>query len=137
VLTERSGFVNAAARLFDGDDDTAWAEGVEGPGVGEWFGAELPVEQTITGLVLGIGHAKKSKTYGDLFVLNSRPGRVLVAIGEWTKTWALDDNRGAQTLRVPSVRGRYIRLTIEEVYAGERWPDTTVHELAILVADGG
>lgn len=133
-LTERSGFTNAVARLFDGDPDTAWAEGVAGTGVGEWFGADLRREFVVTRVGVGPGHAKLSKKYGRLFELNSRPARLRMRVGDWEDEVTLRDDPNLQWVDVPQVSATEVRLAILAVYEGSRWPDTTVNTVEIEVA---
>ena len=126
--------IKGADRLFDGDPDTEWADGVDGPGVGEWFGAELIQPSVVVGVDIAIGHQKKSSKYGDLFALNSRPSRVRLVVGDWTQEFDLRDSRELQGLAVPAIEASEVRLFILDTYPGTRWADTSVNTVLIRVA---
>ena len=62
-----------AAEAVDGDLETAWAEGVRGPGIGERIAFELPAGTQIVRVLPGNGT-------GDLFWKNNRISRALLSV---------------------------------------------------------
>jgi hypothetical protein len=64
----------SVANLFDGRLDTAWVEGAEGVGVGEWLELEFDEPVDLDGFLLAPGYGKSPST----FLENVSPFRVKV-----------------------------------------------------------
>ncbi len=138
---------------FDGDLDTAWCEGAEGLGAGEWievaFSRALPFENAF---VHG-AYLKSDKTLRD----NARLKTVRVTAGERSQLVHLPDAAQARTLPdywegtwfealraadPPGVASQWevtttdrVRLEIVDGYAGERFADLCISEIDINVID--
>jgi eukaryotic-like serine/threonine-protein kinase len=106
--------------------DTAWVEGVNGPGLGEWIAFTFK-PQTIQYVEIFPGYGKSK----DLFFANNRVKRATLVFSDGTRAAVqLFDEPRVQTVALPSpVRTGSLRLIIEEVYAGSQYDDTVISEI--------
>jgi hypothetical protein len=134
------------SNVLDRDFRTAWVEGRDGHGVGEWIALvhQAHSQVTLRGLLILAGFAKNRTTYSR----NSRPRRLCVDIqcanegGHptlHTYRLHLDDARRPQAfLFDPPVRSSgqacTLRVTVEAVYPGTHYRDTSVAELCLLLS---
>ncbi|MGH8910475.1 MAG: NADase-type glycan-binding domain-containing protein [Egibacteraceae bacterium] len=117
----------AAANLLDGDPSTAWNEGAQGT-AGEWVQLQLAQEARITGLLVWNGYQK-----AEQFTQNGRVQRLLIETGGRRFTVELLNVRGSQAVQLPQpVRASTIRLTIDTVFPGDRYPDTALSEIQVF-----
>ncbi len=106
-----------------------WAEGVPGPGIGEWV--ELVPKKPSPLLALGIYSGFQS---GPLFQKNGRPSRVAIELnGEHRFTATLGDVLQEQLVPIvgyakPVSR---IRITIRDVYPGTQYDDTCINGIVL------
>lgn len=145
-------------QLLDGKAETAWCEGADGDGVGEWV--ELTVAKPtglqhcqMQGLVIVPGYAKNQAIYTG----NGRVSAVEVApCGQPGELVHLDvSSRHDESARVIPLEWAdpeplrklgvtamedpdqfCVRLTLREVQKGSKYSDTCISELAGLVACG-
>jgi hypothetical protein len=111
-----------AANVLDGDDETAWSEGVSGDGVGEWIELELNGAGEVSRLVIWNGYQK-----GEQFEDNARVDRVRIELGDRRFDADLLDVRGPQAVDLPqTVRTDRVRLTIMSVHEGRRYADAAL-----------
>ncbi|HOV05031.1 MAG TPA: caspase family protein, partial [Kaistiaceae bacterium] len=68
VLKAQSGNSYGPANIFDGSNRTAWVEGVDGNGEGEWLRFDFSGEATVGRVVVSNGYAKSD----DIYKKNSR-----------------------------------------------------------------
>jgi hypothetical protein len=99
--------------LLDGDPATAWAEGVEGPGEGEWvlfeFGRELLVER------MGVRNGWQSE---GSFETNNRPASLRLVFSDGTEQRvSLDESADWQMVEVGK-RIASVRMVIDSVRKG-------------------
>ncbi len=128
-----------ALDAFDGDRRTAWIEGVDGDGKGEWLEGGYSAPQKIWGILVdtGIVRTKGGTPPGtsvDLFTQNVHAKQLRlrlddvdvfareVATGETAIAWEGLD-RTAQKIRVLA----------DDVFAGTKWHDFGITEVAVLV----
>lgn len=135
---------------FDGLRSSAWVEGVEGPGIGEWIEFELtepvlgleifPGMQMIDfrggGVLDFAGNQLPEQYYRDIFAKNYRPKRIDLILTERSLTYSLSLEDGDlrsvfEDIYLPP--GRY-KLYIKEVYPGTAWDDTCLGELVFTPA---
>lgn len=115
------------------DDDspfTAWVEGVDGDGIGEWIEFTHASHEPAWGcgdqLTVVNGYQKSPTSFKqnsrvksmNLMVNGTPRGRVL-----------LEDRMGEQIIPLPVQQGDRIRLTIAEVYPGSKYKDTALTEV--------
>jgi len=115
-----------AANLLDGNPSTAWNEGARGA-VGEWVELNLREEARITRLLVWNGYQK-----GAQFTQNGRVRRLLIDAGGRRFTVELLSVTGSQAVDFPQpVNTRRIRLTVDAIFPGDRYPDTALSEIEV------
>ena len=115
------------ANLVDGDPETAWNEGSRGDGVGEWVELTLAAPADVTRVLLWNGYQK-----GEQFPQNGRVRQLRIDAGERTFEVELLDVEGPQAVNLPQpVRAQRVRLTIDDVYVGDRYPDVALSEIEV------
>ncbi len=115
-------------KAFDGRPDTAWVEGVPGPGIGQ--GIAIKTESSIAFDSVEILPGYFDERY---FAANNRiKAFSLEAVEEkglWKESFSCADGMKSQVVKLSrTVTAREIRLTILEVYEGSRWDDTCLSE---------
>jgi hypothetical protein len=136
----------AAFRAFDRNQDTAWSEGVDGPGIGEVLLA--PVEDSSKPIRIRAGFSITR----SLYLANNRPRKIRVyaltafnreahQIGliysDWKvlakKEFELKDINDWQVIRLPRHQTKegvsFIAIEILSVYRGSRYNDTLISEI--------
>ena len=117
-------------RLVDGSTTTAWCEGVTGNGEGEWVEFQADMKQNVTSVTIMGGFCKSE----DLYWMNSRPKDITITFDDGSKTTStLSDEPFAWhtiTLAKP-VQTKTIRITIDSVYAGSNYTDTSISEITV------
>lgn len=117
----------APANVVDDDAETAWLEGASGDGDGEWLELFLAQPAPISRLVVWNGYQK-----GEHFSDNARLSRVRIDVGDRTFNADLLDIRGPQAVDLPeTVVADRVRVTIVEVYPGQRYDDAAVSRIEI------
>jgi Mg-chelatase subunit ChlD len=116
-----------AAHLADGKDSTCWAEGAEGPGIGEWvqFGFDTP--KTVKALKIIAGYPKTAA----VFQANNRVKKVMIVFSDGeSQTATLADQKEFQRVLIDRDKPtRFVKLVIMEVYKGTKYDDTCVSEV--------
>ncbi len=150
----------AVENLMDRDLSTAWVEGVDGLGAGEWVQIDFQEDATLHGLRIAEGYWKNWETYRE----NARPTALLLEFSDGTQmevplhTYTLEDSQGGTPLGVASenpvtqsspeqwdrvkdtigflsfgreITTRSIRITIFETEAGTSFEDTCISEISV------
>ena len=117
----------AANNTLDGRLDTAWAEGVPGPGIGEWIRFTFS-PRLVQSVEVYPGYGKSEETFYN----NNRLKRVTLVFSDGTAVSApfADEMRRQRIHLNPPVRTSSLKLIIEEVYRGTRYDDTTISEIS-------
>lgn len=120
--------------LMDGDRATPWAEGSEDHGPGEWVQVTFPSSVVLDSMTVLNGY-QDDRAY-------RRHNRVKVLDLEFsdgtTRQVNLADEKAPQTVELGSVRTRYVRLIVREVYFANplrHHGDTAIGELQFTYAD--
>lgn len=121
------------SNLLDGNPATAWNEGAEGPGIGEWVRLEFSRPLTLRRLEIANGYQQDLERF-------RANGRVKTLELEYsngvTQLVDLLDAEGLQMI-VPAVsRADWIKLTIVSVYPSRTWDDTALSEVRVYEAVG-
>jgi len=118
----------AAGNAVDADVATAWAEGVEGPGIGESitidFGGPVAVENV--GIIPGYA-ATAALYWGNNRV---EKARFELSTGE-TVEQHFDDKAALQYVPLSGEGVRWLKITILEAYISPKWNDTCISEITI------
>lgn len=118
-------------RMFDGNWRTAWIEGLEGDGIGEWIEVEFSEAMHIKKIFVLTGFHKTHADFGDLFTLNSRLKKVVIEFdeGQEIEVNFLDTKEPQMIDLGDGVVSSTFRLTIKEAYSGAEWDDLCISEI--------
>lgn len=135
TLTD-SGGSYPAVNLKDKSFDTAWAEGVEGDGIGESLTLTLDQPMKLDAIGIVPGYAKSFSTYFN----NNRIRQLSLIINDETTLQAelpdeysfyKNDPAGIRYVSLGSYKNkiRTIRLVIDSVYPGTKYHDSCISEI--------
>ena len=138
-LTDQYG-AYTVSNCFDRNINTTWAEGESGDGIGSTISGSWSVESgswQITGIAIWAGYHKSS----DVFYKNSRPRNVTLEVysdGEFESfEVSLSDSESCQYILFDypiNLRSEaQIWLTINSVYSGNKYTDTCITDIDLLV----
>jgi hypothetical protein len=114
------------ANAIDGKRSTAWIEGVDGPGIGEWIRFDFDREINLHRILIQPGYFKSPAVWAQ----NNRLATLTAQFSDGSSRQLTFDNRmDSQKVDIGSVKTRWVRLTISSVYSGTD-PDTAVSEIA-------
>jgi hypothetical protein len=115
-----------ATNLLDGDLATAWNEGADGNGIGEWIQFDFSQEVVLTRIEIANGYQKDEERY----LGNSRVQSLRVEYSNGT-TQLVDllDDKEFQTITPTRQPVTSVRMVIVSVYPGEEWDDTALSEV--------
>jgi len=117
-----------ATNLLDGDLATAWEEGAEGPGIGEWVKFDFSRQVVLTRIEIANGYQKDD----DRYFGNPRVQSLGVEYSTGTiQLIDLLDTREYQSITPTRQPVEWVRLTIVSVYPGDVWDDTALSEVRI------
>ncbi len=114
------------SNTIDGKRSTAWIEGVDGEGIGEWVRYDFDRTITLHRILFQPGYFKSPSIWAQ----NNRLKTVTAEFSDGSKRTLNFDNRmESQKIDVGAVKTRWVRLVIESVYYGTD-PDTAISEVA-------
>lgn len=115
-----------AANSMDGKRSTAWIEGVDGPGLGEWIRFDFDREINLHRMLVLPGYFKSA----SIFAQNNRLATVTAQFSDGSsRDLNFSDQMQSQKIDLGSVKTRWVRLVIKSVYSGTD-PDTALSEIA-------
>ncbi|MCX8033215.1 MAG: hypothetical protein N3B14_07520 [Thermoleophilia bacterium] len=114
--------------LVDGDLATAWNEGAEGPGIGEWVRFEFSRQWVLARIEIANGYQKDDERYFG----NGRVRSLAIEYSTGT-TQLVDllDSKDIQTIIPTRQPVEWFKITIVDVYPGKIWDDTALSEVRI------
>lgn len=124
VLPSQSGNNYGPENLFDGNNRTAWCEGVPGNGEGQEIYIRIDDGIPFRRLLIGNGYSKSAETY-------QRNGRartivVLTDRGDRIRT-ILPDTSSVVVVQLPGpIQYRELKIQIVDTYPGSKYQDTCV-----------
>ena len=111
--------------IQDGSLSTSWAEGVPGPGVGEWIQAEFKRPVKLRELRILPGHNE----YPSAFRRYGRPEQLTAVFSDGSSV-VLEFRDAPSLQRFPvDVTTTSVRLVVESVYLGSDYPATCIGEV--------
>ena len=114
------------SNAIDGKRSTAWIEGVDGPGIGEWIQFNFDREINVHRILIQPGYFKSPAIWSQ----NNRLATVTAQFSDGSSRELNFDNiMQSQKVDVGSIKTRWVRLVIESVYYGSD-PDTAISEVA-------
>lgn len=115
-----------AANAIDGKRSTAWIEGAEGAGIGEWIRFDFDREITLHRILWQPGYFKSPAIWNQ----NNRLARVSAEFSDGTwREFNFVDRMESQKVDVGTIRTRYVKFVITAVHYGTD-PDTALSEIA-------
>ena len=118
----------AASNVLDNDDSTAWVEGVDGDGIGEYITLFADESAPVNGIKILNGYNKNA----DIYAKNNRVARVRITLsnGEIYEL-QLEDSYSTYTSLdfggPKAIEG--MRIEILSVYPGSKYQDTCISEI--------
>lgn len=111
--------------IYDGYPSSAWAEGAEDSGEGEWVRIPFAGSRAVREVQILPGYAKST----SLFEKYNRPRTLDVEFSDGTRTTlSLRDEPVLQTFPV-SANAEWARVTIQDVYRGTTRDETYISEI--------
>jgi hypothetical protein len=115
-----------AANAIDGKRSTAWIEGADGAGVGEWIRFDFDREITLHRILWQPGYFKSPSIWNQ----NNRLATVSAEFSDGTwRELKFVDRMESQKVDVGSIRTRWVKFVITSVHYGAD-PDTALSEIA-------
>jgi hypothetical protein len=114
------------ANAIDGKRSTAWIEGVDGPGLGEWIRFDFDREINLHRILIQPGYFKSPQIWAE----NNRIAVLTAYFSDGTsRDLAFSDGMDSQKVDIGSVKTRWVKFVIKSVYYGTD-PDTAISEIA-------
>ena len=114
------------SNAIDGKRSTAWIEGVDGPGIGEWIRFDFDREINLHRILIQPGYFKSPSIWAQ----NNRLATMTAQFSDGSsRELHFDDRMESQKVDVGSIKTRWVRLVIESIYSGTD-PDTAISEIA-------
>lgn len=114
------------ANTIDGNQSTAWIEGVDGPGWGEWIRFDFDREINLHRILILPGYFKSQAIWAS----NNRISAAAFYFSDGTKRIInFPDRMERQKVDVGSIKTRWVRIELEDFYFGKD-PDTSISEVA-------
>ena len=114
------------ANAIDGKRSTAWIEGVDGPGLGEWIRFDFDREINIHRILIQPGYFKSPAIWAE----NNRIATLTAYFSDGTsRDLTFTDRMDSQKVDIGSVRTKWVKFVIKSVYYGTD-PDTAISEMA-------
>ena len=116
------------SNLIDDDKATAWVEGVEGSGIGEWVMFQNDEEALISSIALTNGFTKSA----DLYDKNNRVKDIKIEFsnGEAINVQLSDGITDLQEITLENpILTDYVKFTIMDTYPGSNYDDTCISEI--------
>ena len=120
--------------LIDGDTRSSWQPVQTGKGPGEWFMLKLAKARTVAGIEIWNGFQRHDRL-GELYHLNSRIKTATLELSDGAKRpLEFDDVEEKSTFlfTAPHVGIKWVKVTVNTVYTGDRWDDLAVSEVSLL-----
>jgi len=118
-----------AANAADGKPNTAWVEGVYGPGIGEWIRFDFDSDIAIERILVQPGYFKSPTIWSE----NNRIASVRAEFSNGSsRNLTFTDEMKTQSIEMGGIRTSWVRLTIESIYRGTvpgKYDDTALSEV--------
>ena len=119
-----------ASNAIDGKRSTAWIEGVDGPGLGEWIRFDFDREINLHRILIQPGYFKSPQIWAE----NNRLASVTAYFSDGSsRDLNFTDHMDSQRVDLGSIKTRWVKLVIKSVYFGANpgpTDDTGLSEIA-------
>lgn len=128
-IPDRMGLKYSPDMTTDNNSDTAWNEGAEGEGIGEWIDFYSNKKQYVTGINILNGYCKSETLYYE----NHRPRTIEIRFDNMSVERELDDiyNVYQNIEFAEPVESRSVRIIIKDIYRGVEYDDCCISEIGI------
>ncbi|MBU1119163.1 discoidin domain-containing protein [Patescibacteria group bacterium] len=128
VDTSAYNFDYSAKKVTDKDFSTAWIEDERDAGIGEWVLIDFGAEKEVSNVGIVPGYGRDEQIYNE----NNRVKKLTLEFSDGTKvTKDLEDKYGMHILTFDPAKTTSLKLTIDEVYSGTKYNDTTISEIDV------
>lgn len=128
TLKPQAGNNYAPKNAVDGNDKTAWAEGVKGDGIGEAITITFESPQKIGTIYVKNGYGTTSTRWKQ----NNRIKKADIQMAGGMFPVFLKDTLEEQVIKIPpqirNTKTEFVKLTIRKVYRGSKRRDTLLNE---------
>lgn len=126
--TPMSGYSYEASNILDQSLATAWVEGVGGPGIGQWIRCDFDHEVTLRRIRVAPGYFRNQQVW----LHNNRLAAATFSFSDGSSLhFNFPDRMEVQTLDVGRIKTWWVRMTIDQIYAGSvDSEDTPISELS-------
>lgn len=115
-----------ASNAMDGKRVTAWIEGADGAGLGEWIQFDFDREIVLHRILWQPGYFKSPQIWAE----NNRLAAVTAHFSDGSsRELSFSDRMESQKSDVGSIRTKWVRFVVKSVYYGSD-PDTALSEVA-------
>lgn len=128
-IPDRNGLKYSADMTIDNNYDTAWNEGAEGAGIGEWVEFSSWEKQYVTGINILNGYCKSETLYYE----NHRPRMIEIVFDDMSVERELYDvyNVYQNIEFAEPVESKSVRIIIKDIYRGTEYDDCCISEIGI------
>jgi hypothetical protein len=115
--------------LLDGNPASAWNEGADGTGVGEWVRLEFNEPISLARIEIANGYQRDAERFSG----NVRVKSIELEYSDGTKPQVVQllDSQGLQLIKPAAKETEWIKLTILSVYPTYKWPDAALSEMRV------
>jgi hypothetical protein len=133
TLTPVRGNTYLPGHVLDGSLLTAWSEGVSGPSVGEWIRCDFNREVKLRRILITPGYFKSTALWSQ----NNRLAAATFYFSDGTsRRFTFPDRMQEQRLETGNVKTRWVRMVIDETYAGSvDSEDTPISQMTFEVEE--
>lgn len=116
---------------FDGNSRTAWAEGANGSGIGQWIVFDFKQEMNLKSIIIEPGYFKTE----ELWRKNNRISMATIKLSDGTtKDIKFPDELKSQTIEFENKNVKSVMITIKGIYPGQTdSEDTLISEVKFVV----
>lgn len=110
-----SGVTYRPSNLVDQSLATAWDEGVDGPGIGEWVRCDFDREVKLNRIIITPGYFKTP----GIWRLNNRLAAATFYFSDGSsRRFTFPDRMAEQRLELEGIRTHWVRMVIDDIYPG-------------------
>jgi hypothetical protein len=120
------------SNMTDFDLQSAWVEGANGLGIGEWITVNFDKTYMVAELIIFPGYGKSE----ELFYANGRLKEVELRFGESSKTFTFADGFYAQSISI-NANISNLKIIVKDAYPGTKYEDVCISEIMFLGPEKG
>ena len=131
LIDKNNKFLYDIDNVFDNNDNTAWVEGTEGNGVGEWIQFDFDKEYKVARVDIISGYSKTK----SIFKANNRIKKLEVLFSDGSQIILnLKDTMDLQQIKIEPYVTKSIKFIIKDIYKGSGYEDACISEMKLWEA---